>query len=525
MEQQKEQTGKQQVMVPINPTALDTPSGLVMVWGFEHVSVKMLNMLKTVLSHDGFDMVYHGIKSVVFRIDGYPKENGKSVCATFSPDTGSIAINMEKTFEKAIERSMDHPETSLFASWWIEMLLNFGHETHHGVRWDTDREKLYANKGLLLEEEELLAEKYAESLISELVQEYNIEMPNLEDEVWFNSQISELFDGKDNDKWAKAQNEMLIEKIVWRHEPKNSEAVVVHTFKEFVCLITNGDMTSEEWNKPTIQIDPNIKTLDEQLNGKTIKTNAAGEQSAVQPSPTTAATDPTNSDFASGVFVDEIEDYSDVYEEGPGEYDDAYYADTITQPLAQATQPATTNPAATAFPFDNTPAQQAAQTDQTVTHDMITINRIAQEVYMKMYHFIFSKCGPLKDSDVGFANPEAVLTTPLPLTPEEASIFVSMDHHDINGRWCKDVSTTNGLLGKVMKNTKLPSYEVKLLVNGTVHKRLFIPQNPNRRKNGVLTGRALQARSGDTIAYIKNQDTDTWGPYIINREYSLPRDK
>lgn len=518
MEPQKEQAEKQQVMVPINPTALETPSGLVMVWGFEHVSVKMLNMLKTVLSHDGFDMVYHGIKSVVFRVDGYPKENGKSICATFSPDTGSIAINMEKTFEKAIERSMDHPETSLCASWWVEMLLNFGHEAHHGVRWATDRDKLYANEGGLLEKEELLAEKYAESLISELVQEYNIEMPNLEDEVWFNSQTSELLDSKGKDEWAKAQNEMLIEKIIWRHEPKNGEEVVVHTFKEFICLITNGDMTSEEWSKPTSQIDPNIKTLDEQLNGKIIKTNATGEQSeVVQPSPAPAATTPVSSNFAN-----ETEDYGDAYEDATEGYEESYYAEPISQPLAQATPPVATTPVATATQFDNMPAQQAAQAD---TMDMVTINRIAKTVYTKMYDFIFSNCGPLRDSDVGFANPEAVLTTPLLLTPEEASIFVSMDHMDVNGRWCPGVSTKNGLLGKVMKNTRLPSYEVVLSVNGTIHKRLFIPQNPNKRNNGILTQRSLEARSGDTIAYIKNKDTDAWGPYFINGEYKLPRDK
>ena len=117
-----------------------------------------------------------------------------------------------------------------------------------------------------------------------------------------------------------------------------------------------------------------------------------------------------------------------------------------------------------------------------IQHDITTVNRVAKQVYMKMYNFIFRSCGQLKDSDMGFSNPEAVCTTPIPLTTEESTIFTSMNHLDINGRWCTDVSTTGGLFGKVMKNTKLPAYEVNLHINGITHKRLFMPQNPAKQK-------------------------------------------
>ncbi|NOR60145.1 MAG: hypothetical protein GQ469_05885 [Methanosarcinales archaeon] len=507
------QTEKQQGVVAINPTAITTPTGLVMVWGFEHLSTKMISILKIMLSHDAFENIYHGIKSVVFRIDGYPKESDNSLCASFAPDTCGIAINMDKTLERAMERSMDHPETSLFASWWIEMMLNFGHEIHHGVRWNTDRNKLYNSQEMLKEEEDR-AEKYCNSLLTELAMNYDIEMPSIEEEIWFNNQINELFSGKDNsDEWAKSQKEMITEGIVWRHEPKDSATIVISTFKELICLISDGNITSEEWTKETILLKPNAPTLDEQLNGKTVVMNAAGEQGEVtQPpsAPVTAA--PVNNDFNSEMYLDEMEEgYEEVYEAYDGHYE--------AQPTATAVQPAAVKPATTGLPFDKIPEMNQPEQQQALE----TVNRIAKQVYMKMYHFIFANCGPLKDSDIGFSNPDAVLATPIPLTEEEKSIFVSMDHHDINGRWCKDVSTANGLLGKVMKNTKLPSYEVKLCVNGTIHRRLFIPQNPNKRKNGVLTQRALEARSGDTIAYTKDQATDTWGPYIINEVYSLPR--
>ena len=524
MEVQQTQAEKQRVMVPVNPTALDTPSGLVFVWGFEHVSAKMLDVLKTILSHDAFEITYHGIKSVVFRIDGYPKENGKNVCANFSHDTGGIAINMQKTLERAIDRSIDHPENSLFASWWIEMILNFGHEIHHGVRWDTDRDKLYGDDKAIEEEEER-ATVYCDDLIRVLAQDCDIEMPSVEEEIWFNDQISELFNGKDdNDEWAKSQKEMLIEKVVWRHEPKDSEAVVLHTFKDLICLITNGDIESEEWNKPTIHLNPNTPTLDEQLNGKKVTMNAAGEQGEIiQPSPAPSAANPApvNEECA---FINEMEDYSDVYGPDGEEYLDDY--NPVAQPLAPAVQPAAQPAAAKpAFPFDNQPAQPTVNTE--AQYDMAVANRIIQGVYMKMYDFIFRNCGHQKDSsvDISFTNPEAVLTTYLPLTEEERSIVVSMDHMDVNGRWCPGVSTKDGLLGKVMKNAKLPAYEIALNVNGAIHRRLFIPQNHNKRNNGVLSQRAMEARSGDSIAYIKNSDTDTWVARITNGEYSLSQNK
>lgn len=508
--QEKQAQESQKVMVPINPTLIDTPTGSVMVWGFEHVSAKMLDVLKIMLSHDPFESVYHGVKSMVFRTDNYPKKGENPICASFSPDVCGIAINMDKTLERSLDRSMKHPETSLFASWWIEMLLNFGHELHHGVRWDTDGAKLHNKRKTLAEEdEEERAEKYANTLIIELAQEYDIEIPDIKEEVWFNNQISELFEGKnDSDKWGKSQKEMITEKIIWKHEPKNGPPVRISTFKDLICLISDGDTTAEEWNKPTIPLTPNTPTLDTQLNGKTITTNAAGEQGEVV-QPVTPAVAAPNS--ATGIYVNEIEDY-DIYEESE-EYNDDENNRGYGQPITSV-QPT----------FDKIPETPQAESQI----DIATINKIAKGVYMKMYNFIFKNCGPLRNSDVGFSNPEAVLTTLLPLTPEESEIFVSMDHMDVNGRWCPGVSTANGLLGKVMKNTKLPCYEVTLNVNGAIHQRLFIPQNPNKRPNGVLTQRALETRAGDAIAYIIVKDDETnnkWGPYIINGEYRLPREK
>lgn len=472
---------------PVDPVFINTPTGTVAVFGHEYVSKNMLQVLGTTLSHDAFETVYHGVKSVVFRIDGYPKSNGKSLCATFGPDTGSIAINMEKTLEKTMERSMDHPSTSLMASWWIEMLLNFGHEIHHAVRWNTNRDELTSSEEKRAEEEEL-AEKYTDTLLIDLVKEYDIEPPTINLEPWFGTQIMELLDN--NDEWTENQKEMLTNGYIWKHVPKDKakETIILHTFKDLICLISGGNVEEEEWNKTIIKLPEGVKTLDEQLNGKKITINSSSIPESTQKS----------SEIPQTIYT--AEDY-DIYQDS--------IPTTPASPPAIPTQPLTANTACTG-----------------IQHDMVTINRIAKQVYMKMYNFIFKNCGQLKDSDTGFSNPEAICRSPIPLTTEESSIFVSMNHLDINGRWCTDVSTTNGLLGKVMKNTKLPAYEVNLHINGITYKRLFMPQNPAKQKGGQFTQRAIEARAGNAIAYVMNPEDDTinkWGPSITNGEYKIPQ--
>lgn len=490
-------TTNEKKLIPIDPIFLNTPTGTVAVFGHEQISRKLLEVLGIALAHDAFEITYHGVKSIVFRIDGYPKKNGKMHCSNFAPDTESVAINMAKTLEKAMERSMDHPSTSLLASWWIEMLLNVGHELHHAVRYNTKRDELTDNKELLAKEEEL-AEDYSNELITALVQEYDVEPPAFTDETWFSAQITELFSGKEkDDEWVMSQKNMLDNGEMWKHVPDEGEPITLHSFKDLICLITKGDETTSEWNKTTISIPSGVKTLDEQLNGKkTIIDQNTTKQEESRPE-------------------EQVFHQDDIME------------DIIDEPVQQQTH---------AFSFTNRameqrpPAQQFG-TQKPVTivgtdqYDAITISRIAKQVYMKMYNFIFTNCKPLTNSDLGFSNPEAVCTTPIRLTDEEKTIFVTMNHLDINGRWCTDVSTTDGLLGKVMKNTKLPAYELFLNINGTIHKRLFMPQNTAKRKNGQLTQRALEARAGNAIAYViipSDGQVTQYGPSIVNGEYKVP---
>jgi len=480
----------------IVPIFINTPTGTIAVFGHEQVSRKMLELLGISFSHDAFESIYHGVKSVVFRIDGYPKKDGKMHCSNYAPDNGGITINMVKTLELSIERSMDNPETSLMASWWIEMLLNIGHELHHAVRYETKRDEFAADETLLVKEEEL-AENYSNELITALAQEYDIEPPAITKEVWFNSQISELLNGKDEtDTWSKAQKEMLDKNIMWKTTPDSKEEIVIHTFKDLICLIKKGDVADEEWNKPTIVIPSGIKTLDEQVNGKKVVTNTPEAVNTTQQVNNEEQITPVDD-------VDELEDY---------------YQGESTPTTQNQTISIQNND------FIN---QQAAQPCLIAgQHDATTISRIAKQVYMKMYNHIFTNCTPTLNSDVGFNNPEAIISTPLLLTDEEKTIFTSMNHNDINGRWCTDIPTTNGLVGKIMKNTRLPAYEVMLTVHGQIHKRIFIPQNPAKTNAaGQLTQRAQEARAGNAIAYViipSNGPSTTYGPSIINNTYKAP---
>lgn len=496
----------QEKIVPVDPVFINAPTGTVAIFGHEQVSKKMLKMIGTALSHDAFEIVYHGIKSIVFRVDGYPKSEERGLCSNFAPDTGGISINMDMTLEKALERSMDHPDTSLLASWWLEMLLNIGHELHHAVSWDTDRNKLH-NNNEAQEEEEKKAEDYSSELINTLAQNYDVEPPRIEEEVWFNKQIIELFSGKEEDGWTKTQTDMIDNGYMWKHEPEDGEPIILHSFKDFVCLISNGDETAEEWNKEVITLPDGLKSLDEQLNGKKVILESTTDSTPVQaeiPIPTTEQTNAVHTDE----YNDDV--YDAVYEENPYSQASAPNIGPIS-PISPQSMPQPTTESSNV---------------QNAQHDAETISRIAKQVYMKMFDFIFKNCVPKLNSDLGFQNPEIICTNPIPLTEEEKSVFVSMNHLDSNGRWCTDIPTTNGLLGKVMKNTRLPSYEVYLNVNNQLHKRLFIPQNPAKcNATGQLTQRAAEARAGNAIAYviIPSEGARTqYGPSIINGQYKIP---
>jgi len=434
----------------------------------------MLEMMGVILSHDAYEeLIYHGIKSIVFRTDGYPKEGEKSVCANFAPDTCGIAINMVETYERAKKRSIDNPETSIMASWWLEMLLNLGHELHHAVLWNTDREVLHNNEKLL-NEEETFAEDYSIHLLTTMAKEIDIEPPVVTAEPWFNNQIGELLSKEDS--WTLPQRNMLHNNCMWGHIPSDTskEVICLQTFREFVNLFTDKSVSENKQSVVTKTATPDP-----------VHQTAEKESSSL----------PENRPQSDG-----YDQYNDIY--------------TISGNIDQT-------PPKQDYPF---PSQQPNIQPQ---QNMDSISRIAKQVYMKMYNHVFTNCGQQKDADVGFANPEAVCSMPIPLTDEESSMFVSMNHLDINGRWCTDVSTTKGLLGKIMKNTKLPSYEVLLNVNGEFHRRLFIPQNPAKRSaSGQLTQRASEARAGNAIAYIMNPDDDSinkWGPSIVNGEYKVPR--
>lgn len=501
----------QTALKPIDPIFINTPTGTVSVFGHEHVSKRMLEVIGTILSHDAFETVYHGVKSIVFRTDGYPMKNDRSILASFSPDVGGISINLQKTGERAIERSIEHPETNVLASWWIEMIMNFSHEIHHGVRWNTNRDELHNDEDKRMEEEER-AEKYSEGLLVDLAKEYNIEPPEMSDEVWFTNHMNEFFKTTEEDQWTQAQETLISNKQMWNCKTDDGKEIVITSFKDLVCMLTNEDIESDIWTKPTIEVPAGILTLDEQINGKKVTIDATGtmtEYVQEQLAPVTAPVEVT----ADVAFVDD--EYYD--EDSFGAEENKCYTEQL-QPVTPVVAPVQ-------------PVQEEeAHTDTTSEHvaqNMADVARIAQQVYTKMYNHIFTQCGPQKDSDVGFTNPEAVCSKPIILTAEESSLFTSMNHLDINGRWCTDVPTINGLLGKVMKNTKLPAYEVNLTVNGVTHKRMLMPQNPAKTNaTGQPTQRALEARAGNSIAYVMNPSDNTankWGPSIINGEYKLPR--
>ncbi len=123
----------------------------------------------------------------------------------------------------------------------------------------------------------------------------------------------------------------------------------------------------------------------------------------------------------------------------------------------------------------------------------------------KIFNHIFTTCQPILNSDVGWANIDAVYT-PVPLTDIEKQVLVGMNTFE-NGRWTKKDSAA-GVFGYVAASANIPMYKLYFNCNGVEMIRTVLPQNTNKRDAfGNFTKQAQMARAGIKILYI-NEGND-----------------
>lgn len=527
------------VLKPEIPRQITTKWGPVMVFGHELVSLKDIDIIGHCLSLPEFDERPHGVKSIVFRDDGYPKRDGKMILAACVSDTSSMAINLVRTIEVALNECIKHPEVALQCAFHQNLILNYLHEIHHlSTTIDTEARQILDNDPQARKEEETVAEKWSMDMLYWLGQNVDIEPPHIADMNGFlNGEIQDIMepdaeDTQEDDEWGKKQKHMLRNRIMYSlDESSEGPAISLNTFKAYLHNLANDPLDDPKWNKRTDGADVANQLAELERKIAEIKGRPTeGSTSTALDQPSVAAVQEDEPPW-----VDEDAEVAMAMDNGPeatGNIEEvhAMYEQQAVQPQFCPQTGRPLNAAAQAIVAQNqtvvqpsaevTEAYQQVVADQTrkevpvFQHTGLTSDQtkdVVFGVYNKIYQHFFGICEPQQNSDVGFANVDAIVASPIQLDATEQAVIPKCDCSDINGKWCGDTPTSDGFLrGQYLINKSLPGYKFYINDNGNMLCRFIIPQNVNKRhpQTGELSKPAQAARQGSCIMYVFEGDDE-----------------
>lgn len=505
-----------EVVVVSDPVFINTDAGAVAVFGHELVSKKDLVILAQCLTLEELSLKNggHGVKSVVFRDDNFPKSNdSKPILASCSFDVDGISINLLHTFTKCVEVMLDNePDSSIHAIWHRNMILNYLHEIHH---------LNYLNGDPMSDEEvetaEELAKEWSKCNLIELAQNVDIEPSHHAESSFFAGQLMELL-AENTEDWAVAQRDMLENHSMFHIDENKDHGSLTLNFKGYMHLWSGDEVDDKKWNKETILGAGEESPLAASVRAANTEADIPVETVApVQETPVVGGLPTSEYDEMS---VDPNTMVTEGFGGNAGEMaEPAPVAQpSSAQPMFQPAQPAApAAPTNNAFPIGGQPAPTApAQPEhatatqttpevQTLPQTGLTNEQTAEivmGVYAKCYNHIFTNCQRLLNSDVGFQNPDAVITTPVVLTDSEVAVVPKADAFNAAGTWQSGGDIVNcELRGFIMKNTKLPAYKLFINMNGHQLIRLLLPQNPATNSRP-----ALQARGGSCLMWVMEGD-------------------
>lgn len=480
-----------------DPVFINTDFGAVTVYGHEHVSKKDLIILGHCLNMPEFSKEMgggvspHNVKSVIFRADNRPKnDQGIPILANCAFDSGAITINLLQTVTAGIEDAMQNPQVSIVASYHRNMIINFLHEIHHLSTLDDVPKDPQARA-----EVEEDAQVWAMDCLIYLAKSKDVEPAHHAESSFLANQLMELL-AENTDVWAVAQRHLLDNHIMYLLAATDEKKeMAFYNFKGYVQILS-GDVTSPDWNQETILGAGALNPFETAIR-------AIGDVIPAVHTPTSAMAN--TSEFITSEYL-EMDDMREAI--AYQDFMPAYGGFPVAEPAIpmNAAPSVVTTPAYSGFPVSQPRPTSQATSGYGMTNEQIA--EIVMGVYTKCYNHIFMHCERLLNSDTGFNNPKAVYLTGVPLTPGEQAIVVRMDCLDTNERWCEGMSTSGGMLfGNLMKNTKLPHYELYINMGGQIISRLLLPQNPaTKDKAGQYKQTALAARSGSCIMYVFESD-------------------
>ena len=462
-----------------DPIWLNTVRGAVTIYGHKLISKHTLNIIGACLNLPEFEEMDHGLYEIVFTDEEILDTEDNKVYAMFYPEPKAIVVSLPKVWDNGIEEALSEDKhISIVCAIHHNLLFHIFHDIHHAASCAAGVDIFDET-----EDEETKASSWANEKIVELAKIVDIE-PTWQDEPWFSPLIEEFFlntDKDEKDPNILEAKEMVEKGILIRDKEEGKEDLVITSFREFVKLL-NDD--SEGW--------------DDKVLTKNFLNETVGDKSLV-------AAEKVAEKTVQAIVPSNEADIDLPWTENEGVMFGGEGIKTTDHPATMVAAAFGGNPVATNQPAPILTEQPIFPTVTPETNVILPgapdAAKVIHKVFMACYQHIFANCKMLINSDVGFQNPEFVLSTPVDLNsiPGAAEIIVGADINDPQtGAYQSKVPITNGLLfGNLKKNTMLPGYTLHLNVGGEYSTRALIPQNP---ATGSTT--AIRARAGNAIMWI-----------------------
>jgi hypothetical protein len=455
-----------------------------------------------------FNMICHEhapdlINSINFCADK-PKYFGSSMGSS-----KAISINLIMHFTHAVKESKISPQYSVKSLLIAELVSTCVHEIKHimlkaepGIDDDDDSDTDY---------QENEAQRYEDLHRYDVAKYVNVEITEFGpfiDEMMANF-YKELTDARNNntmDSWQEQQLYMIDNGIVY-HDTRNSLLLksMFDFFNYFSTNKTGWDRSLipvfepieefEETTDSTIDTPPSTEVnteenfyendeniFNEEIISKQETPYTVTHTTEIGPIVVPDNCDPLmNMETCENTYKSDDSFYSDEYEQHDMSSINSNIEETIpTQNI------------------ETTPLQAAPE--GAVDSQMNSLSKITQIVMHRLFNHIFSKCD--WNGAGKFDNPNAILD-PVSINDIEgaAELFTRIDTYDANGKY-KTGLPTNGFLKGIPSQEGIPMYKLHLTVGNQTIKRTFIPQNPNKIKNGQPTPWAKKAISGHRLAML-----------------------
>lgn len=479
-----------------------TKWAIITVDAARFVSREMLRMFEAILSVKAFEDADHGIRFIRLFDDNRITNGDEAIAGECYPLGGTVVISLEKCLQNAVEKLIDYPFYSVFALYYMEILITLAHEAYHcTIRTEAAR--------AMEDTEEGEAENFSLETLISAGKHFNLEPPAAADEPYFIAAALEMIEELGDEELLERQKKMLGNRqfMAMTEDEGNGEDFTLHTFKQFLHFQDQETEDDPAWTetppaanveKPGALVIEAGNTVDAQAEIMAQIANVLPTQQVQQPvtTPPVAVEYDDNGDGAE-VTVREFQPNNiveDVYDETEVWHDEGYDTPEVDDPEPQP------GPEVMVHPDHGFGPEKTKE----------LVWSVFNKVYSHMFDYLFKGNPMLED-------PSRVRQFGIQLTPEEQLVVPKMDCQDINGKWCPRANTSNGIFGLVSKDGITPYYHIYINNGGVETKRVLLPQNPKKLgMDGQFTKTALMAQQGNRIMHILNADTDEWAFKCIN---------